>query len=806
MKISLSMIVRNGAENIGNCLRSVEAAVDEINIVDTGSTDGTPDIIRTIAPQAKIETWIDPNRHPTEGWISDFSTPRNRSFEMASGEAILWMDHDDVLESEADSDPAAMLRQTIDGRMELASPKADLLEMPYHYIKDQWGNVVLSLPRFRVVRRDHFRWVWPVHEDLRPTRYVKRADLRKHPLYVDHLRVHERGNDPARRNLWIMERYMQAGGEMESRLWQNLAGSLSALARWQESVDAYESAIASVGSDTEAHFTSLLRQGDGYRQMQRPERAAESYLRAQLLYPERRQAWLKLAELCIELGQTQAALTYSDIAEAMPPEREGFIHVPLLERAVPLQVKAQAFLSSDKLDEAMGCYSELLKIFPGDKELTEQVTRLQATLSADNLGRAFRAVAGTMTRAQAKSLWLSAPPELATAQEALRARRPDRPSGKPSIVFWCGKANELWSPESVSKGIGGSEEAVIFLSREMAALGWAVEVYADPPSHQIGLDEHGVLWQPYYVWEAQDSADVFVGWRQGHPKAAIAQGLGDRCGQRWLWLHDAISPEYLRGSWTDSLTGIFCLTEFHAKRLPDDLRHKLVLTKNGISPEYLFSGPNKATELVYASSPDRGLEYLLREWPKIKAAIPDSRLHIYYGFTKNWMATEAQFPELRRVRSEILRTKDQPGVVWHGMVGQRELSQAFADCGFWLYPTEWPETSCITAMKAQAMGAIPITSRYPESGVPETTRFDLGPPPKDGSLYTNASWLAEWTASVIDSVPRQDLGPMREEMKSWARETYSWAKVAAQWNELFLRRCSARSQSEPSLIAAGSGT
>jgi hypothetical protein len=42
---------------------------------------------------------------------------------------------------------------------------------------------------------------------------------------------------------------------------------------------------------------------------------------------------------------------------------------------------------------------------------------------------------------------------------------------------------------------------------------------------------------------------------------------------------------------------------------------------------------------------------------------------------------------------------------WHaGMVDQRTLAAAFASAGWWLYPTSFEETSCITAMKAQALG------------------------------------------------------------------------------------------------------
>jgi glycosyltransferase involved in cell wall biosynthesis len=88
-------------------------------------------------------------------------------------------------------------------------------------------------------------------------------------------------------------------------------------------------------------------------------------------------------------------------------------------------------------------------------------------------------------------------------------------------------------------------------------------------------------------------------------------------------------------------------------------------------------------------------------------------------------------------------------------------------------------------MKAQALGCIPVTSRYGRSGVPETVKYDLGPEPRDSIIYDDAAWRSEWTDAVIAAARRQDLGPYRQEMKSWARETYSWSKVAKQWDALF---------------------
>ncbi|MER2072437.1 MAG: glycosyltransferase family 2 protein, partial [Psychrobacillus sp.] len=83
--ISLCMIVKNEEEVIGRCLASVKDIVDEINIVDTGSTDQTKEIVKQYT-----------NRIFDFKWIDDFAAARNYSFEQATKEYILWLDADDV--------------------------------------------------------------------------------------------------------------------------------------------------------------------------------------------------------------------------------------------------------------------------------------------------------------------------------------------------------------------------------------------------------------------------------------------------------------------------------------------------------------------------------------------------------------------------------------------------------------------------------------------------------------------------------------------------------------------------------------
>ncbi len=84
--ISLCMIVRNEAANLPRCLASVTDDVDELVIVDTGSTDATP----AVAASLGAKVWH-------QGWQEDFAQARNAALEHATGEWVLHLDADEEI-------------------------------------------------------------------------------------------------------------------------------------------------------------------------------------------------------------------------------------------------------------------------------------------------------------------------------------------------------------------------------------------------------------------------------------------------------------------------------------------------------------------------------------------------------------------------------------------------------------------------------------------------------------------------------------------------------------------------------------
>lgn len=145
--LSLCMIVRNEEKNLARCLASVRGAVDEIIVVDTGSTDGTAQLARSLGAQVFSYEWQD-----------DFAAARNASLAHAHGDWVLVLDADEELA------PGHGPRL----RTLLAAPQYDwyflecltFLGGPGHPEQAQRGRVL------RLFRRGIFKYWRPIHEQV----------------------------------------------------------------------------------------------------------------------------------------------------------------------------------------------------------------------------------------------------------------------------------------------------------------------------------------------------------------------------------------------------------------------------------------------------------------------------------------------------------------------------------------------------------------------------------------------------------------------------------------------------------------
>lgn len=148
VSLSLCMIVKDEEKTLERCLNSVKSFVDEIILVDTGSTDLTKDIAKKF--NAKVYDFE---------WINDFSAARNFAFSKATSDYIMWLDGDDYIKNDS--------VKKIEKLLESFDKNYDYISAEYILGRTTGGEVSYSLRRNRIVKRKlNFKWIGSVHEYL----------------------------------------------------------------------------------------------------------------------------------------------------------------------------------------------------------------------------------------------------------------------------------------------------------------------------------------------------------------------------------------------------------------------------------------------------------------------------------------------------------------------------------------------------------------------------------------------------------------------------------------------------------------
>ncbi|MDE6200252.1 MAG: glycosyltransferase [Clostridiales bacterium] len=145
MTLGLSMIVKNESETLPRVLDGIKDVVDEIVIVDTGSTDNTVDVARRYTD--KVYSF---------DWVNDFSAARNFALSKVTTDYWIWLDADDVVPT----DTAKAIRRLMNKK-----PTADIVMLPYVAAVDENGKPTFSYYRERIIRNSQNNyWQGAVHE------------------------------------------------------------------------------------------------------------------------------------------------------------------------------------------------------------------------------------------------------------------------------------------------------------------------------------------------------------------------------------------------------------------------------------------------------------------------------------------------------------------------------------------------------------------------------------------------------------------------------------------------------------------
>lgn len=219
------MIVKNEEAVLARCLDGISAAVDEIIIVDTGSTDKTKEIAASYTDRIYGYAWHD-----------NFADARNYAFSFANEEYIMWLDADDVV-SEEDCAKIIALKKSI-------SPDISAVYMRYHVGFDESGQPTLSYYRERMVKRSAKPfWVEPVHEVLTFSGGYIFSDI-----IIQHRKIKE---NPPQRNLKIFNKMRKNKAVFSPRLKYYYARELMYNQKYAQAITAFKAFLSDAKGWTE---------------------------------------------------------------------------------------------------------------------------------------------------------------------------------------------------------------------------------------------------------------------------------------------------------------------------------------------------------------------------------------------------------------------------------------------------------------------------------------------------------------------------------------------------------------------------
>lgn len=781
-KFSLAMIVRNCAKELERCLKSFAAYPDEIVIVNTGIDENEPGFKETnaVAESFRAKVFHFP-------WIEDFSAARNFSFSKCSHDVVMWLDSDDTVEHPREFSECI--------RSVFGAGTVEVMYAEYDYDHDERGNCTALLTRERVMNRRFFEWRAPIHEvgceNFRARGAKLPANLGR--IYHHHTRGEEQYRGNLERNLRILEHHYlpkeQGGlGEYcEERMLFYWGNTLVGLGKFEEALKKFLEYIPRSGSGAEIQ-QALCTSSECARLIGKLREARALAFQAIEKNPEAPTPYWMAAQAHYRSGNLQLAAHYAlGCLERADQFQQEMVCNPKVVFGGSALLLATIKCNLGKLDEALPMLTIAAKHYGDDYvEIVDMRKKIGAEKEKIDLMRAYATLKASAEREGRKedvrSLARAAPMQIRGFHDVARYLFKPRPNDKKTIAFLCGGGMPGgWGPELLKTGIGGSEEAVCYLAEQFVKKGWHVEVYA-PCQRQTW---QGVEWYPTEDFSGDDDTqplDVLVVWRN----AWQVIDFGAKAKRTYLWLHDMPDRSCWMADLWNTFDGIFVLSEFHKKVydfIPDA---KKIVSANGIPLERLpalDALTNEPTRMVYASCPTRGLETVLNWWDEIKKNVPTAELDVYYGFHPTLMAhANAPTPygrQLKRVVDACEQMRGKPGVNWKGFVGHEELHAGLAKAGLWLYPTHFPEISCITAMKMQALGVVPVT--VDNFALAETVKHGVKIPGNIGEPGTQFAWASEVVRLAKEPWSREQ----RLDMATAARSRCGWDQVADQWIGLF---------------------
>jgi FkbM family methyltransferase len=371
-----------------------------------------------------------------------------------------------------------------------------------------------------------------------------------------------------------------------------------------------------------------------------------------------------------------------------------------------------------------------------------------------------------------------------------------------------------------NRGLGGSESAVILMSKELAKIGFDVTVF----NHCIDrLSAPGVYDGVTYVdhtsLDQQNNYkfDVVISSRSVAPFVpenlypAFAKEIPSRYKEivrnaklKAIWMHDTFcqGDQFLEDLVVAGYVNeLFTLSDFHTsyvttcnhgkRRMFEALKDHIFMTRNGIVlyKEEVDIAAKNPYLYVYNASVTKGMLPLVNKiWPEFKAKVPQAKLKViggYYRFREN-----AEPDEQEKVwRTMVNDPKySQLGIDFTGIIKQSEIADILSTASFMIYPSAFPETFGISTLESLAYNTPLITTRF---GALEETAIEKSCYLIDYAIEPNNVFptinAAEQEKKFVDlavwATSNRYLLQQKQYYCNIIKDVCTWDTIAIQWKQ-----------------------
>jgi len=592
MRLALCLITKGDEEleSLTNAVLSVYEHVDGVFITTNGKSSTETEIWASGHDKIQL-SHLD--------WNKNFAEQRNFNFsQVPKGyDYILWMDSDDVIMSpellrnyagiakkrgldcmfftyiygaEFNGEPSIntfVREEMVQNRERLIRPGATVWKKRIHETPVPTDPDTYSYAGVKYSEKEPIAWLHlGADRDMSPEDMDKRMLRNRELLELELEDERKQGEADPRTILYLMKIYAE---DKDPEILQRC-------------VEMGEEYLSKSGWDEErAVACSLMSKCLGL--LGENEKAKEFLLKAIQEYPYSPLLYFHLSRICFNLGQYREMRHWMDVGRRLDFSEGTSSMSNILEMKTLLAELSFNYYYFAKRDirRAYQAIKVLYEYLPTkeNREILEQVARqTDLDVAAEHAHKLMRYLVEIQQENLVPRLLGSLPPAIKNlpfaAKYLVRYSKP-KLWGEKEICYYAnfgGNHFEKWDGDSLKKGIGGSETAVIRLAEEWTKLGYKVTVYGDPEKE---IEVNGVLYKPFYTFNVRDKFSTFIQWRRSNLAGRISA-------KRFLVdLHDVFG-ENSHLPQIDSIDKLMVKSKFHSEYAPNVPSSKKKVISNGI--------------------------------------------------------------------------------------------------------------------------------------------------------------------------------------------------------------------------------